>query len=230
MTSSDKAADAIKSITPEQLEKTRAEVHAEVENSKIVEAVDAEGEDEDDEDDEDETEESVEGERLAKIDMISDIQLILIDKYRSGLKLLMVCMLLSLAVFAAQVLQFFRTMSLHGSVIVLQEDQRKVLAQQEDMAKSAAENKKDVEQVRIAVKRTEDKVEEAVESSPKIEIDDKGKVTKVIVPVKKAGSKKKKDPKDEPEPKPKPELPPPPKPVQQNPPPPPAPVEFSEQP
>lgn len=191
---SDTASEVVKSITPEQLAKTRAEVHAEVGKAR-----DEIPEPEEGEEPEAAPEESA-SERLTKIDLISDVQLILIDKYRKGLQLLMVCLFLSIAVLAAQVLQFFRTMSLHGSVIVLQEEQRKLLTEQERAARAAEDSKKGVEEVRIAVKRTEDKVEEAVEASPKIEIDEKGKA-KVVVPVKKTKDEKG-DAKDkEPEPK-----------------------------
>ena len=191
---SDKASEVVKSITPAQLAKTRAEVHAEVDKAREpepepeseevsveVETVESEP-----------PEVDCEAERLAKLDLISDVQLILVDRYRSGLRLLTACMFLSIAVLGAQVLQFFRTMSLHGSVIVLQDEQRKLLTEQEKAATAAEANKKEVAEVRLAVQQTQDKVEEAVEASPKIEIDEKGKA-KVVVPVKKPKDEDEKD-------------------------------------
>lgn len=172
--SNEKASDVVKSITPAQLEKTRSEVNAEVENKREdcadSEEVDIEG--------------SCAGERLVKLDLIQDMQLILIDRYRGASKLLTACMVVMLLVLAAQILQFFRTMSLHGSVIVVQDEQRALLTEQRKTNRTAEESKREVAEVKKEVKSTKEKVEEAVESSPKLEVDPESGKTKVVVPVK----------------------------------------------
>lgn len=183
MSSDDKASEIVKSITAEQLEKTRSEVQAEVDGARDEEA---------DTTDDGLDLESKDDARVAKLDLIQDMQIILIDKYRNAAKLLVAALVVMVLILAAQILQFSRSLSLSGKVIVIAEQQSAMVKAQQEAAKDAA---KGVEKIRVAVVRTEEKVEEAVEAAPKLEVDpDSGKVTKVIVPVKRpkmsAGSKK----------------------------------------
>lgn len=171
MNREDKANEVVKSITPAQLARTRSDIHAEIESGK-------------DEGESPSSQEPCEDSRLAKLDLISDVQLILIDKYRSGAKLMVAAITVMVFILAAQILQFSRTLSLHGRVIVLAEKQETMMKEQQKLIEDSAESKKGVEQVRVAVARTEEKVDEAVEASPKLEYDPDSGKTKVVVPVK----------------------------------------------
>ncbi len=169
-------ADFVKSATPSQLAKTLTDVQVKID---------------DDYKPEEDDELSVgsltphQDERLAKLDIIQDVQLILIDKYRNGAKLMVAAITIMSFILAAQTLQFSRSLSLHGKVIVIAEKQSAMMREQKQLVTDSAESKDVVDKVRIAVARTEEKVEEAVESAPKLEIDPDSGKTKVVIPVKK---------------------------------------------
>lgn len=177
-----KADDLVKSITPEQLEKTRSEVHKEVRTQNEP----------DDCEDEKEDCAKKKEKKIDKVDLISDVQLITVGKLQGVVRLLWAAIIIVLLVLAAQVLQFARQLDLQGKFIVISESQREMLEEQKKIVEAAKESDRKVAEVKKEVSETKEQVKEAVEASPKIEIDPDSGQAKVVVPVKKGkkGTKK----------------------------------------
>jgi len=201
-----KADDLVKSITPEQLEKTRAEVHGEIESKKDPEAVAVNTTEEDT--DEEEPEEQIESQKVDKLDLAMDVQLIMIGKFKYAVVLIWITVGISLLAVAIQILGQSRQLDIQGKMIAVQQTQKEMAEKQKeanDKAKEDAEEKAiAIKEVKEEVKKTKEQVQEAVEASPKLEVDPKSGRTKVVVPVKrpKKGDKKNQEEKDESRPPP----------------------------
>jgi len=182
-----KADDLVKSITSEQLEKTRAEVQKEIDTKKES----SEGADDTIEESEPEPESEPE-EKVDKLDLAMDVQLIMIGKFKHTLALIWVTMGISLVALAAQVLGQSRQLDMQGKMIVVAESQLEIAKAQREAAEAARKNATEVAEVKEEVKKTKEQVQEAVEASPKLEVDPESGRTKVVVPVKrpKVGDKK----------------------------------------
>lgn len=186
----------IGSITPEKLEETRRHVAAESGRKHEVVSVEvavagvAEEEDA----------------RIKKLDIITDVQLILVEKYRRAATLMWVAIgLLALCGLGLGVGALIG-LDVQERLIALAKEQQQMLEEQQEAKKAAEEAKKQAAETKREISETKKKVDEAVEASPKIEIDDQGKA-KVVVPVKKAEPEPKpeqKTPKAPPKPMPKP--------------------------
>lgn len=169
----------IGSITPEKLEETRRHVAAESGRKHEVVSVVTVVEEEDD--------------RIKKLDIITDVQLILVEKYRRAATLMWVAIgLLALCGLGLGVGALIG-LDVQERLIALAKEQQEMLEEQQQAKKAAEEAKKQAAETKREISETKKKVDEAVEASPKIEIDEQGKA-KVVVPIKKA----------EPEPKPEP--------------------------
>ena len=197
------ADDLVKSITPEQLDKTRSEVHEEVKSKKDPE-----------------TSEKKEAKfkKVDKLDLAMDIQLIMIGKFKYVLALIWVTLGLSIFATATQLLGQFRQLDIQGKMIVVTETQNKMLEEQRSANDKAKEDAKEktlaIAEVKEEVKKTKEQVQEAVEAAPKLEVDPQSGRTKVVVPVKKpksnnkkSGDKKDYEEEDDPAPPPSPPLP-----------------------
>lgn len=168
-----KADDLVKSITSEQLEKTRAEVQKEIDTKKESPEENAIEEDLD-----------PEPEKVDKLDLAMDVQLIMIGKFRHALALIWITMGISLVALAAQVLGQSRQLDMQGKMIVVAESQLEIAEAQKTAAEAAKKNATEVAEVKEEVKKTKEQVQEAVEASPKLEVDPESGKTKVVVPVK----------------------------------------------
>lgn len=164
----------ISSVTPARLEATRQEV--EVERQKITSPKPPPPETED--------------MRSAKLDLIQDVQLILVDKYRKGTTIMTVAlgaMVLSLAGF---VHLYFRISKIQAQQAQLIQQQAQLVQQQEQLLehgdkieRTADETNQKIDTANQKLDETKQKVTQAVDDAPKIEIDDSGKA-KVVLPVK----------------------------------------------
>lgn len=174
-----KADDLVKSMTPEALDKARDEIHGKVRSAR----------EETENEDQKPADKDKNNDRIDKLDLISDVQLIVVGKFQSIVRLMWVAIIIVLFVLAAQVLQFFRQLDLQGKIIVISESQHKMLEEQRKIVETAKENTQKVAEVKKEVSETKEQVKEAVEASPKIEIDPASGKAKVVVPVKKSKPK-----------------------------------------
>lgn len=195
----------IGSVSAEKLDETRKHVAAEMEAARKKL------------DDDEETPTAAESpapspedERLRKLDIITDVQLVLVEKYRKAAQLMwvaIVCLILCLLGLIGGALIGIDIQNKIAHMLV---EQKMVLSEQKAAKQAAEAAKEKANETAKKVDETSKKVDEAVEASPKIEIDAQGKA-KVVVPVRK---------KEEPSPKappttatgsPPPPAPPPPK-------------------
>lgn len=170
----------ISSVTPARLEQTRQEVGVEVqkltnsgkppaepvppseeEPSPVSEAV----------------------ERLKKLDLIQDVQLILVDKYRTGTKIMWIAVALMVVSLAGMGRLLYKNNDLYNHIEALQTEQTKLIERGAQIERKTDETSAKVDETKAKVDETNAKVDQAVESAPKIEIDDAGKA-KVVLPVK----------------------------------------------
>lgn len=181
----------ISSVTPDRLEATRAEVDVarmklDEHDSKsiIIEAgdlisdrppplVDAAAEAE---------------ARLEKLNLIQDVQLILVDKYRRGSHLMFGALFLLVAGFGGIISLYIKNRDLYDRMGEMQDDQRTVVNNLRIIADSQSKIEKSTDKTQEALVETQEKLQAAVEASPKIEVDANGK-TKLLVPVKSASPK-----------------------------------------
>lgn len=196
----------IGSVSAEKLDETRKHVAAEMQAARkklddAEEAPEAE-------------EESPEDIRLRKLDIITDVQLVLVEKYRKAAQLMWVaiaCLVLCIVGLALGALIGIDVQSKIGHLL---SEQQGIVAEQKAAKQAAEEAKQEAAETKKQVVETSKKVDEAVEASPKIEIDAQGKAT-VVVPVKTAKKDEKDLPPKSPAPKgtgsPPPPAPPPPK-------------------
>lgn len=127
-------------------------------------------------------------ERMKQLDLIQDVQLILIDKYRFGTKVMLgavAMMALCLAGLTGLVLKNYE---LYDHILALQSEQQKLIERGEQLEKKTDEAKEKLEETKQTIDETKEKVDQAVEEAPKIEIDEAGKA-RVVLPVR--GHKKK---------------------------------------
>lgn len=130
-------------------------------------------------------ESSAEDARLVKLDLITDIQLILVGRFQRLFTVLVITAIVMFLCLAALVVGVIAGFDMRSQVAKLVADQKSMLAKQEALVKSAEDTKKSVAETAVKVAQTKKKVDEAVEAAPKVEIDpDTGTVTKVIIPIK----------------------------------------------
>lgn len=174
------------SVTPERLEATRQEV--EVERQKLSSPKPPPLPPEED------PPLSDGAQRMKKLDLIQDVQLILVDKYRLGTKLMWGALgLMTLSLFGLTGL-ILKNFELHNRIAELQAEQTKLIERGAQIERKTDETKKSVDETKLQLDETQKKVDEAVEASPKIEIDAQGKA-KVVLPVKKSDDKQQPKPK-----------------------------------
>lgn len=183
------------SVSPERLEQTRQEVEEARQKLSSPKppapaAAPVEGA-------EGEPTESEGAHRMRKLDLIQDVQLILVDKYQKGTKLMMGAVVLMVLSLLGLVGLFFKNSELHTRLEALQSEQQKLIESQGHIERKAEETKEVIDETKKTVDETQKKVDEAVEAAPKIEIDESGKA-KVVLPVKQADDKPRKKPKPAP--------------------------------
>jgi uncharacterized protein HemX len=123
-----------------------------------------------------------EKERLDKLALIQDMQLILVDKYRKGAKLLWVALvLLAIGIVGVGVL-IWKNNDLQAHIRAFQEEQRQFKDSQTKIAESQTKIEQKTEATKDAIEETQKKVDAAVEATPKIEVDAQGRPTKIVVP------------------------------------------------
>lgn len=170
--------ETIGSMVPTKLENTRKTV-----NEQIQEAKDTDAE-------ADATPEPTTDDRLAKLDLITDIQLILVDRFQRLFKVMVGTAAVMLLCLIALVVVIIAGFNMSHQVARLVTTQRSMLNEQKALVQTSKDTKEAVKDTAEKVLATKEKVDEVVDSSPKLEIDpDTGK-TKVVVPVKRP----KKDP------------------------------------
>ena len=126
---------------------------------------------------------SYEEERLKKLDLIQDVQLILIDKYRLGTRLLWVAIALLTLCSGALGALVHTNVKLYNRIASLSAEQQKLIESKGQIEKRTNETKEKLDE-------TKEKVDQAVEAAPKIEIDSSGKA-KVVLPVRQGDDPKK---------------------------------------
>lgn len=130
-------------------------------------------------------------ERLKQLDLIQDVQLILIDKYQRGTKLMMGAVVLMLVSLAGLGRLIWKNNELFSQIEALQAEQQKLIDRGAQIEKKTDETKQTIDETKQTIDATKEKVDQAVEEAPKIEIDEAGKA-KVVVPVRKFRPKAKK--------------------------------------
>lgn len=130
-----------------------------------------------------------EKERLDKLQVIQDVQLILVDKYKRGSQLMLGAFVLLLIGTIGIGGIYLKNLELYDQMALLQEEQRKSNESQHKIAESASQIEKKAEETKDAVEATQKKVDKAVEAAPKIEVDAQGR-TKLVVPTASATPKK----------------------------------------
>ena len=136
--------------------------------------------------------------RLDKLNLIQDVQLILVDKYRQGTRIMWVAILLLVAGSGGIISLYVKLTDAITEVTLLKDDLRQVVNNVARIADSQSKIEKSTDKTQVALEETNTKLDAAVEASPKIEVDAKGN-TKLVVPVKTANPKASK-----PQPQPKP--------------------------
>lgn len=130
-----------------------------------------------------------EKERIDKLQLIQDVQLILVDKYKRGSQLMLGAFVLLLIGTIGIGGIYLKNLELYDQMALLQEEQRKSNESQHKIAESASQIEKKAEETKDAVEATQKKVDKAVEAAPKIEVDAQGR-TKLVVPTASATPKK----------------------------------------
>lgn len=120
---------------------------------------------------------AVVNQRIDKLDLISDVQLVLVDKLLGATKLLWVSVIL----FGISAIGLVFGVLLGLEVL---DRQKEIVVEQRAARVAAQEAKKEATATKEQIEATALKVDEAVRSTPKLEIDAEG-TAKVIVPVKK---------------------------------------------
>lgn len=130
-----------------------------------------------------------EKERLDKLQVIQDVQLILVDKYKRGTQLMLGAFVLLLIGTIGIGGIYLKNLELYDQMALLQEEQRKSNESLPKIAESQTQIEKKAEETKDAVEETQKKVDKAVENAPKIEVDAQGR-TKLVVPTATATTKK----------------------------------------
>ena len=166
----------ISSVTPARLEQTRQEVESERQKLSpkpppLEETVPSGA-----------SMPPVDPERLHQLDLIQDVQLILIEKYRLGTKLMLGAVALMILSLVSNVTLLAKNFELHNRVSAVQDEQQKLVERGAQIEKKTDETNAKVDETKAKVDETNQKVDQAVEAAPKIEIDALGKA-KVVLPV-----------------------------------------------
>lgn len=130
-----------------------------------------------------------EKERLNKLQVIQDVQLILVDKYKQGWKLMIGAFILLLVGTIGIGGIYLKNVALYEQMVALQDEQRKFNESQHKIAASQETLEKKTDEAKDLAEETKKKVDAAVESQPKIEVDAQGR-PKLVVPVSSASPKK----------------------------------------
>jgi methyl-accepting chemotaxis protein len=120
---------------------------------------------------------------MKKLNLIQDVQLILVDKYRTATRLMMsvvVLMILSLSALAGLIVKSY---DLTGRIMTLQAEQQKLVERGAQIEKKTDQTNEKVDQTNEKVDQTNEKVDQVVETAPQVEIDASGKA-KVVLPFK----------------------------------------------
>lgn len=125
-----------------------------------------------------------------KLDIITDVQLILVEKYRRAAQLLWVAIGLLVLCGLGMMVGAAIGIDVQDKLVKLSNEQAIVLAEQRAAKVAAEEAKLKAAETKQEVTATKRRLDDAVEASPKIEIDARGKAH-VVVPIATAGSKKK---------------------------------------
>lgn len=118
--------------------------------------------------------------RMKQLDLIQDMQLILVDKYRNGMRLMFAIGGLMVVCSAGLVGLIVKNYDVTGRILALQSEQQKLLERGAQIEKKTDETKAKVDETNAKVDETNAKVDQAVESAPKIEVDDAGKARVVL--------------------------------------------------
>lgn len=134
-----------------------------------------------------------EKERIDKLQIIQDVQLILVDKYQKGAKLLWAALVLLAIGIAGVGVLIWKNNDLQSHIQAFQEEQRQFKDSQTKIAEAQTKLELKTEATKDAVEETQKKVDAAVEATPKIEVDAQGKA-KLVVPATSASAPPKKTP------------------------------------
>lgn len=179
----------ISSVSPEAMERTRQEVNAarmkldEHDSAIFIEPADLISEPP--------TPPPLPGEkeRLDKLQVIQDVQLILVDKYHRGSKLMIGAFILLLVGTVGIGGIYLKNAALYDQMVALQEEQRKFNESQHKIVASQESLEKKTNEAKDLAEATKKKVDAVVEAQPKIEVDAQGR-PKLVVPVSSASPKK----------------------------------------
>lgn len=179
----------ISSVSPEAMERTRQEVDAarmkldEHDSAIFIEPADLISEPP--------TPPPLPGEkdRLDKLQVIQDVQLILVDKYKQGWKLMIGAFILLLVGTVGIGGIYLKNAALYDQMVALQDEQRRFNESQHKIVASQETLEKKTDAAKDLAEETKKKVDAAVESQPKIEVDAQGR-PKLVVPVSSAAPKR----------------------------------------
>ncbi len=127
--------------------------------------------------------------RLDKLQVIQDVQLILVDKYKRASKLMLGAFALIFIGTVGIGGIYLKNAALYDQMVALHEEQRKFNESQHKIVASQETLEKKTDEAKDLAEETKKKVDAAVESQPKIEVDAQGR-PKHVVPISSASPKK----------------------------------------
>lgn len=125
-----------------------------------------------------------------KLEAVTDLLLILVDKYRRIGRFLTFGSVVMVLCFLAIAYMTYVNSQLRDAVLAVQEDQKTLLTQQRETRRDIELTRDKVIETSRAMTATKEAVEAAADDVPKIEIDPKTKTAKVVVPVQPSQPKK----------------------------------------
>lgn len=125
-----------------------------------------------------------------RLDAVSDLLLLLVDKYRRIGRFLSAGTAMMVLSTLAMVYTTYANYRLQASMKAMQADQELLLTQQRETRRAISETRDKVLETSRAATETKEAVSQAVDSVPKVEIDAKTGRAQVVVPVSHGDEKK----------------------------------------
>lgn len=164
------------SMSPARLEQTRADVEFEIERQKLATPIP-------------EPEDPPVSARMRQLDLIQDVQLILVDRYRFASRMILVAVvLLGFGLVGVSGL-IWKNFDLQERLALMQDTQDKLIERGAALERKTDETKAKIDEAKETIDETKVKVDQAVDAAPKIEIDARGQ-PKVVLPIAKSASPK----------------------------------------
>lgn len=127
---------------------------------------------------------SIDDQRLEKMDLITDVQLILVGRFQRLFKAVIAAITLLCLCLAAMVVGVVTGLQMQGQVGQVVADQKAMMEEQAKANEEQAKIAKQVKDTSEKVKETKDKVEEVADKVPEIEVDPKTGKKTVLLPTK----------------------------------------------